>query len=379
MRIYKDEFLKIITKLCLNVNKANVIPVLSCLYFTKTHIASSNLEISVKEEFQTDIEGFVPAFFLKDIISNINDTSFEIEDAETFIQINTSKGEYKIAKDRSENHFPTIELSGDKVEINISKFNYKSLVNILGKDPARLAMTGFCLQFDGTNTTLAATNASSLYIQGDILEKAPRIIVPKEIGNYVEYFREKPYEVYLDKTLLFIKQDSTLFQFRLIDANYPAVEAVIPQGYTKYFEVHIPTLHTAIKRLNSATKALVVKCSVNKDCLNLVAINKDFNSEAVETLRIESNDTIVFGLSIKDTLNILPVCNQVARFYFEGIDRPLLIDNSISRIIQMPTRIEEATLEPCDAPEVPEVPNANTEDLEDAEFEETEEMINEAN
>ena len=246
MRIYKDEFLKIITKLCLNVNKANVIPVLSCLYFTKTHIASSNLEISVKEEFQTDIEGFVPAFFLKDIISNINDTSFEIEDAETFIQINTSKGEYKIAKDRSENHFPTIELSGDKVEINISKFNYKSLVNILGKDPARLAMTGFCLQFDGTNTTLAATNASSLYIQGDILEKAPRIIVPKEIGNYVEYFREKPYEVYLDKKNKSLQEHITIKEYSTFKADK---ELKYYLFNTKY--KHIPMSALQAAKINS--------------------------------------------------------------------------------------------------------------------------------
>ncbi|MBX2904160.1 MAG: DNA polymerase III subunit beta [Chitinophagales bacterium] len=287
------------------INSTSVLPILEDFLFDikggELAIFATDLETSmstvVKVETKDKGRVAIPAKILIDTLKNLPEQplTFSI-DLKTFgIEITSETGRYKLTGENPED-FPKIPEADDVTEINMQGSVLSSAISktlfAVSNDELRPAMTGVLFQVSPEGLTFVSTDAHKLVRMKRSDIRAPKetqFIVPKKALNLMKSAvpnSEVVVSVSYNKSNAFFSFDNTKLICRLIEANYPDYNAVIPINNPNKLTLNRLEFQNALRRIsifsNKTTYQVVLNIAGSE--LKISAQDLDFSNEANERL-----------------------------------------------------------------------------------------------
>ncbi|RUT68662.1 DNA polymerase III subunit beta [Flavobacterium cupreum] len=286
------------------INSSNTLPILDCFLFeideNKLKITASDLETTISSilEITSPDKGSiaVPSRMLIDMLKTFPEQPLHFSVLEnSTMDIISSSGIYSIAYSPAK-EYPTAVLVEDAQTAKInSKVLGKAIsktVFVAGIDDLRPSMTGVLFQFSPAGLNFVATDAHKLvrYQRTDITSSEEiDFIVPKKPLNVLKGILST-----LDiEVVLSFNQTNAIFTFgdfvlicRLIDAQYPKYENVIPKDNPNKALVDRDSFLSSVKCVsifsNKTTRQVVLNFIGNE--IQLSAEDVDYSNKANERL-----------------------------------------------------------------------------------------------
>ncbi len=253
------------------------------------------------------------------------------------IEIETSSGEFKLAGDNPED-FPGLQeeegtqsilLASEKLIDAINNTHYAT-----SNDEARPAMNGILMQVDFNKINFVATDAHRL-VKHSISEvptdiTASVILPSKPMSQLKNLLPEgEEVEISMNKSHAFFKFGNTKLITRLIDAQFPDYNLVIPRENKYHLRVDRKLLLSALKRIaiyaNKSTNQVVF--NIQDSALTLHAQDIDFSNEATEQIPCSfDGEEMSIGLNGKFLLEMLSsLSSEEVIFNFDAPNRAGLL------------------------------------------------------
>ncbi|MBL7777765.1 MAG: DNA polymerase III subunit beta [Chitinophagales bacterium] len=326
------------------VNTNSVLPILEDFLFeikggTLT-VFATDLETSMSTELKVESKEngkiAIPARILMDTLKTLPEQplTFKVDNKTFGIEITSETGRYKLTGENPED-FPKIPQPESVTEINLPASSLghaiaQTLFAVSGDD-LRPAMTGVLFQLSPDGVTFVSTDAHKLVklTRKDVkAAKAAQFIVPKKALNLLKSAlpaSESGVNVSYNKSNAFFTFENTKLICRLIDANYPDYNAVIPQNNPNKLSINRLEFQNALRRIsiysNKTTYQVVLTIAGSE--LKVSAQDLDFSNEANEQLTCSYE-----GADLEIAFN--------ARFLIEMLG--VLTSNEIEIELSTPTR-----------------------------------------
>lgn len=252
----------------------------------KIKISSSDLEIGIVTTLPASIEeegtALVPAKPLTELLTSLTDEKIEIEKKDGSMTISGKKAKASLVC-LDETEFPKVvadkgeEAGRLKKEDAQKKFLRTSFA--AAQDAARPAMSGVLIKTAGGKTAAVATDSHRLSLDADITVRGVagfNALVPartikallsyKGAGDIVVYVSQKNNQIIFE-------QDNTLLVGRLIDAQYPEYEKIIPKDFATKTEFDREEMQSALKTaaIFARENANIIRFSVRKNSVDVFA------------------------------------------------------------------------------------------------------------
>ena len=312
----------------------NTLPILDDFLFDITGktltIKASDLEttiISRSELINVDGNGSiaVEAKRLQEIMKEFTEQplTFIIDLDNHSVEIQSQFGKYSLVGHPADDFPKTpvlkktetkeVKLTGELLHSGLAMTHYAT-----ANDELRPAMNGIYIETDAKAITFVATDAQKLvrYQRKDILSNVDAgFILPKKpttlLRNVLQRF-EKEVVLQIDKNnASFIVGDYSIF-CRLVDANYPAYNSVIPKQNTNKLTVDRLEFYNTLKRVsvfsNPATN--LIRLAVSGNSVEISAEDLDNSLSAVEHVNCQyDGEPIVIGFRSSYFLELLANLN----------------------------------------------------------------------
>ena len=326
--ISSAEFLKKIQLANGAIGSNTVVPVLEDFLFTlegnDLTISSTDLETSITTHLEViaDEGGSiaVPGKILVDTLKALPEQPITITiDEEKFgVEITSSYGKYKLSGDNPED-FPTIPSPNNTDSVTLRAHLLQEAINktifATSNDELRLAMTGVYVQIDFSKITFVATDAHKLVkytflgLEGDINTS---FIIPKKSLSLLKTALSGSGDVQIsfNKSNAFFTFEDHQLVCRLIDAQYPNYNAVIPVENPNRMVVSRKDLLNSLKRIaiyaNKTTNQVLLQ--IDEGSLTIEAQDLDFSNEATEQLTCQfEGESMTIGFNAKFLIEMLSV------------------------------------------------------------------------
>ncbi len=287
------------------INSNSVLPILEDFLFEinkgKLTIFATDLETSMSTELKVEAKDngriAIPARIFLDTLKTLPEQPLTINvDEKTFgVEITSETGKYKLSGENPDD-FPKIPQPEAVTEINIpsSALSYAIAKTIfaVSSDDLRPAMTGVLFQISNEGMTFVSTDAHKLVKlnRSDVkAAKSAQFIVPKKALGLLKGAlpaSDAPVNVSYNKSNAFFVFDNTKLICRLIDANYPDYNAVIPQNNPNKLSINRLEFQNAMRRIsiysNKTTYQVILNIAGSE--LKISAQDLDFSNEANERL-----------------------------------------------------------------------------------------------
>lgn len=310
------------------IGSNTVVPVLEDFLFViegnDLTISSTDLETSIITTLEViaDEGGSVavPGKILFDTLKALPEQpiTIEVDDAKHSIEITSSYGKYKLSGDNPED-FPTIPQPDNTESVTLSAHMLDEAINktifATSNDELRLAMTGVYVQIDFSKIIFVATDAHKLVkytfsgLDGDINSS---FIVPKKSLSLLRNALPDngTVQISFNKNNAFFTFDDHQLICRLIDAQYPNYNAVIPVDNPNVMTVSRTDFLSSLKRIaiyaNKTTNQVIL--NIDDGSLTIEAQDLDFSNEATEQLVCQySGEPITIGFNAKFLIEMLGV------------------------------------------------------------------------
>jgi DNA polymerase-3 subunit beta len=310
------------------IGSNTVVPVLEDFLFViegnDLTISSTDLETSIITTLEViaDESGSVaiPGKILFDTLKALPEQpiTIEVDDAKHSIEITSSYGKYKLSGDNPED-FPTIPQPDNTESVTLSAHMLDEAINktifATSNDELRLAMTGVYVQIDFSKIIFVATDAHKLVkytfsgLDGDINSS---FIVPKKSLSLLRNALPDTgtVQISFNKNNAFFTFDDHQLICRLIDAQYPNYNAVIPVDNPNVMTVSRSDFLSSLKRIaiyaNKTTNQVIL--NIDDGSLTIEAQDLDFSNEATEQLVCQySGEPITIGFNAKFLIEMLGV------------------------------------------------------------------------
>lgn len=265
-------------------------------------ITASDLETAITTQIEVQGDGAgkvaIPARILIDTLKALPEQpiTFDIDtEGHYMVQLTSAYGKYKLAGSPGEDFPETpeqtsedeVKLPGPVVQRAVSKTLFAA-----ADDELRPAMSGVLFQLDFDKFRAVATDAHKLvrYTYMDIGENkvSSQFIVPRKSLNLLKnVLGEEEVSISFDSKFAFFASGTTRLSCRLIDAQYPDYNAVIPVDNPNHLVVDRMDLLNSLKRIaiyaNQTTNQVMF--DIAADGLTITAQDLDFSNEAEEQLR----------------------------------------------------------------------------------------------
>jgi len=312
----------------------NTLPILDDFLFDITGktltIKASDLEttiISRSELINVDGNGSiaVEAKRLQEIMKEFTEQplTFIIDLDNHSVEIQSQFGKYSLVGHPADDFPKTpvlkktetkeVKLTGELLHSGLAMTHYAT-----ANDELRPAMNGIYIETDAKAITFVATDAQKLvrYQRKDVLSNVDAgFILPKKpttlLRNVLQRF-EKEVVLQIDKNnASFIVGDYSIF-CRLVDANYPAYNSVIPKQNTNKLTVDRIEFYNTLKRVsvfsNPATN--LIRLAVSGNSVEISAEDLDNSLSAVEHVNCQyDGEPIVIGFRSSYFLELLANLN----------------------------------------------------------------------
>ena len=287
------------------INNNTVLPILEDFLFElkdgKLVGFATDLETSMSTELRVESKDSgkvcIPARILLDTLKTLPEQplTFKIDMKTYGVEITSETGKYKLTGENSED-FPKIPQPDGVTEINMPSNVLSNSISrtlfAVSSDDLRPAMTGVYVKVDNEGTSFVSTDAHKLVrlIRGDIkTAKSSQFILPKKALGLLKNglpSNETSVNVSYNKSNAFFTFDNTKLICRLIDAQYPDYNAVIPTNNANKLGVNRLEFQNALRRIsiysNKTTHQVVLTIAGSE--LKISAQDLDFSNEANERL-----------------------------------------------------------------------------------------------
>lgn len=287
------------------VNSSSVLPILEDFLFDinsgKLTVHATDLETSMSTQLSVESKDngriAIPAKMILETLKTLSEQplTFKVDEKTFAVEIVSETGNYKLSGENP-NDFPKIPQADNTTEVSISAAvlseSISSTLFAVSSDDLRPAMTGVLVQVDGSGTCLVATDAHKLVKlkRSDVKSAASAsFIMPKKALNLLKSslpHSETAVNIAFNKNNAFYQFDNTQLICRLIDAQYPDYNAVIPQNNPNKLTVERLELQNALRRIsiyaNKTTYQVIL--SISSSELKISAQDLDFSNEAHERL-----------------------------------------------------------------------------------------------
>jgi DNA polymerase-3 subunit beta len=244
--------------------------------------------------------------------------TIEVDQAKYSIEITSSYGKYKLSGDNPED-FPVIPVPDNTESVTLRSHLIQDAISksifATSNDELRLAMTGVLFQIDFTKITFVATDAHKLVkysfsgIEGDVNTS---FIIPKKSLSLLRNALPENGEVEIafNKSNAFFSFDEHHLVCRLIDAQYPNYNAVIPVDNPNLLTVGRADFLHSLKRIaiyaNKTTNQVIL--NIDDGSLTVEAPDLDFSNEATEQLACQyEGEAVTIGFNAKFLIEMLSV------------------------------------------------------------------------
>ncbi len=310
------------------IGSNTVVPILEDFHFliddNNLTISATDLETSIitSVDVLSDENGAiaVPGKILVDTLKALPEQplTIDVNQEKLTVEITSSYGKYKLSGDNAE-EFPNIPTSDNTESVSISAHLLQEAINktifATSNDELRLAMTGVYVQIDFNKITFVATDAHKLVkytfsgIEGDINTS---FILPKKSLSLLKNALPDSGQVQIafNKSNAFFSFDDHQLVCRLIDAQYPNYNAVIPVDNPNVLTVQRRDLLQSLRRIaiyaNKTTNQVVL--NIDDASLTIEAQDLDFANEATEQLTCQYEGTpVTIGFNAKFIIEMLNV------------------------------------------------------------------------
>lgn len=291
-------------------------------------LTATDLDTTIKNNFELNIEEngviTVPAQTLFDIIKKMNDGSeilFEYTENDSNLIISSGNSKFKLPCLDAEG-FPTIEDIDMEEECTISRQDFIEIIDksrfAISVDEARYYLNGLFFhtkEIEDNNYFIGSTtDGHKLAVirknQTSTNFKINGYIIPKKtLGEMKKMLEIDEEEVQLSfsKTKVKLATKNNVLISKLIDADYPDYERVIPKNNDKVLTIDKKTFSNALDRVSTvvAEKHKGVKFVIANGNLELSAETQE-NGTATENLPINYNEeSIEIGFNSRYLLDIL--------------------------------------------------------------------------
>ena len=317
------------------VERKNTIPILANVLIEASaegsvHLLATDLEVALRSRCAASVAKggslTIPAKKLYEIVRALPETDIQIKQG--------AKGSVKISADHFDSRmqtlpregFPTLPETADgSSPVSLPRAGLREMVTktqfaITGED-TRYFLNGalFVLQpgkmqlvaTDGHRLALVATTRDK--IKGEA-EDVQAILPKKTLWELSRLLTDGDTDVQYTagENHLFFNVDGRQLISRVIDAQFPAYERVVPKSNDKVIEFERDRLTSAIKRvaLLSSERSRAVKLQIGKNHVDITSSSPEVG-EATETLAVEyTGDDVEICFNAQYVLDFLGVADS---------------------------------------------------------------------
>lgn len=353
------------------VERKNTIPVLANILVeadgdSDVQLLATDLEVALRCRCRASVvtKGAltIPTKKLYEIVRALPDTDIRIKQEK--------KGSVNVAAEKFNSRmqtlpredFPTLPEKGTGKSVPLARTVFREMVAktqfaITGED-TRYFLNGALLILENERMSLVATDGHRLALvsekwEGGAEKKGEdpqRAILPKKtLWELSRLLAEGESEVRFDggENHLFFEADGRQLISRVIDAQFPAYERVIPKGNDKRIEFERDRLMSAVKRvaLLSNERSRAVKFQIDKTKVDVTSSSPEVG-EATETLAVDyQGEPLQICFNAQYVLDFLGVANsenvslEFKDEMSQAVMRPVGSDGCDYTYVIMPMRV----------------------------------------
>jgi DNA polymerase III subunit beta len=362
-RIAKTEFLRGLRLAQGIADRKSTMPMLANVLLRTTGkkqilVAATDLNVSLTAELKSDnaSEGGITlgAKNLYELIANAPGEEVTLKKADNhWAEIRSGKVTYRIVG-MPDRDFPKVpdhrEAQYATVESAVLKEMIERTLFSVCNDETRFHLNGVYFECDGSQARMVSTDGHRLSKVERTIAGGPKlsagVIIPKkgllEIRKVIE--TAQSVKLAIKTPHLFVVADDIALAVKLIDAQFPPYEQVIPKDHKKVITVDRARFIDALRRaqlMSSETRG--VKVAATKEGITITSDNPDLG-EVREELDAEYNgDPIAIGFNPKYVVELLgqmqsdQVTLSLGGELDPGLIRPLAGDDYLG--VVMPMRI----------------------------------------
>ncbi|RJQ38435.1 DNA polymerase III subunit beta [Candidatus Microgenomates bacterium] len=271
----------------------------------KLQISSTDLEIGIQVEIPANIEiegGItVPAKTFSELVNSLPQGKITLEKEGNVLTVSTLKIKSTFPT-ISEEEFPKLyEEKGEKLIILKKETLNKDFLSVIfaaASDMGRPALSGVLMKreeggfslvaTDGYRLSLKEINDKSLKKAEDKEDQEKTLLIPARIFREVISLKDDGEEVnvyvsYKNNQILF-EQNETIMVGRLIDAEYPMYEKIIPSSFLTSITFDREEMQKAVKicSIFARETANIIKFTLKKDSIIVSANTPSVGDNKVE-------------------------------------------------------------------------------------------------
>ena len=324
-----SELLKKLTVASGVIGSHNVLPILEDFLFEVSNdtltITASNLDTSIIDSLEVSVEEegniAIPARILINTLKALPEQpiTFEVNtEGNRMITITSSYGKYKLSGDNAEDYPELPEKDNiQSLDVSCSILN-KALAKTLfatSTDELRQAMQGVFIKIEESSLIFVATDAHKLVkysFETVGSSEFASFIVPQKGLTLLKNALPSSgnLKMSFNNNNVYFNFDSTEIIIRLVNANYPDYNAVIPVDNTNIVHVDRQEFLSSLRRIsiysNKSTNQVILNLS--EGSLTISAQDLDFSNEATEQMPCEYNgDAMNIGFNGKFLIEMLNV------------------------------------------------------------------------
>ena len=351
------------------VDRKNTIPILANVLIeangdSDVQLLATDLEVGLRSRCPASVAKggslTIPAKKLYEIVRALPDTDIRIQQG--------AKGAVKVAAEKFDSRmqtlpredFPTLPEAGTGVTVSLPRGVLREMVTktqfaISGED-TRYFLNGGLFVLESGKMNLVATDGHRLALVSakreenrDQPDTIQAILPKKTLWELSRLLTEGDGEVEYEcgENHLFFRMDGRQLISRIIDAQFPAYERVIPKGNDKQIEFERDRLTSAIKRvaLLSSERSRAVRFHIDKSKVDITSSSPEVG-EARETLAVDYEGAaleICFNAQyVLDFLGVADSDNIQLEFKDEmsqAVMRPVGSDGCDYTYVIMPMRV----------------------------------------
>jgi DNA polymerase III subunit beta len=293
----------------------------------KLKVVATNMETSITTYMDIDSaeEGIaaVPGRLLLETLKALPSQPIELQfdEEQSTLTLEASFGKYKMAYDRASD-YPEIPRPNEEDVVVIPSYVlqnvFSNTIIALSNDELRLAMTGLFVQVDFDKIVFVSTDAHKLvkYAYGNIQSNvASSFIISKKGLLLLKSVLPENADVRMsfDRGFAFFSWGNTTISCRLVEAQFPDYNVVIPPANPYKLLINREALIQCLKRIlifsNKTTSQIVLE--ITDGSLTITARDIDFSNEATEQLACSYDGepmTISYnGRFLLDMISVLKV------------------------------------------------------------------------
>ncbi len=299
------------------VERKNTIPILANVLFEANgdgavNLVATDLEVGLRSRCVASVAKggslTIPAKKLFEIVRALPETDIHIKSgAKGAVKVSAEKFDSRM-QTLPQDDFPTLpEATGEVQTVSLPRQSFREMVSktqfaITGED-TRYFLNGALLVMAPGKMNLVATDGHRLAFVSTVRETAEgdetelEAILPKKtLWELARLLTEGDGDITYTcgKNHLFFDVDGRQLISRVIDAQFPAYERVIPKGNDKSIEFERDRLTSAIKRvaLLSSERSRAVKFRIGSGVVEITSSSPEIG-EATETLAVEYSGDVV--------------------------------------------------------------------------------------